>query len=372
MKNNFLKSKMLKFCVPILLSGSVLAVVGCSNNENIDKLFFTVKGTNLEVTFCDRGASIYSIKYNDKFVTYHPENKHTFIDNNHYGKCLGRVAGRIPDGNLRIGDKEYQLEINETKGGKNNCLHGGKNGLNTKDWTHEVVEKNDYYQVTFKYFSSAGESGFPHNLNAKYTYKIGKNNGKLDLIIDAGSSGLTPVDLSFHPYIRLGNTGDILNHTLTMNAEYLGAYDSEGHQTVEGVKKIENDSPWNFKNGKLVGADIDKAATQDPVSGGYDHIWYFGNNADEDKRTCNLELKNDTSHIKLNVESPDSDAVIMYANCYPVDGQKMNDGELDTKYGAITIEPYTFFTTEQQSIEKLFIDKNKSFSRHISYTFSTF
>lgn len=347
-------------------------LASCNNNKNknVDDLFFTINGNNLQVTFCDRGASIYSIKYNNQFVTYHPQDKNTFIENNYYGKCLGRVAGRIPDGNLRIGDKEYNLEINETKGGKNNCIHGGSNGLNTKDWTHEIVEKNDYYQVTFKYLSSAGESGFPETLNVRYIYKVSKTDGRLDLTIDAGSSGLTPADLSIHPFFRLGDSGTVLDHKLTINAENLGKYDSDGHQTVAGITKLESNSPWNFKSGKNIGKDIQKAKELDSVSGGYDHIWYFGNNTTESARSCKLEIANDVTKIKLNVESSDSDAVIMYANCYPVAGQKMNNGEEDTQYAAITIEPYTFFTTEQQSMEKLFINKDKSFSRHISYIFS--
>lgn len=359
MKTNTSKSKALRLCALILTSGALLSTTGC--NKSIDSLFFTVKGNQLEVTFCDRGASIYSIKYNGNLMTYHPKDKNVFIDNNYYGKCLGRIAGRIPDGNLRVGDKEYNLEVNETSSkGKNNCLHGGKSGLYTKDWTHEVVEKSDHYEVTFKYLSSAGESGFPEALNVRYVYKVSKTDGRLDIAIDAGSSGVTPVDLSIHPYFRLGGD-NILDHTLKINANLMGEYDTEGHQTVIGEKPVAS-TPWDFNGGKKIGDDIEEAKTQDEVSGGYDHIWYFG----EDEFNFELSYGN----TKLTVDSIDSNAVIMYANCYPVKDQIMSDDKKDTKYAAITIEPYTFFTTEQQSIEKLFIDKDKSFSRHITYTFS--
>lgn len=368
MKTNASKSKALCLCAFALLGGAIISTTGC-NNEDINKLFFTVKGDQLEVVFCDRGASIYSIKYKDQFVTYHPKDKKTFITNNFYGKCLGRVAGRIPDGKLKIGENEYNLEINETKGGKNNCLHGGTNGLYAKDWTHKVTEKDDNYQVTFEYISLAGESGFPETLNVKYVYTVSKTDGELILDIDASSSGLTPVDLSFHPYFRLGNKGTIKNHKLTVKAENIAKYDSEGHQTVLGIESVtkEGNNPWNFINGKTIGKDIEEAADKDKVSGGYDHIWCFD---DEKIDEQDLELSNEESNIKLNVTS-NSNAVIMYSNCWPNEEQEMNDGEKDTKYAAITIEPYTFFTTEPKSMEKLFIDKDKPFTRNITYKFSS-
>ena len=369
MKTNIFKSKAMRLGAFALLGGALISTTGCSK-DNINNLFFTVKGEKLEVVFCDRGASVYSMKYDGKYVTYHPKNKKTFITNNYYGKCVGRITGRIPDGNLRVGSKEYNLEINETKGGKNNCLHGGTNGLFNKNWTHTIVEKENYYEVIFKYVSPAGESGFPETLNVRYVYRVSKTDGKLDIVIDAGASGLTPVNLTFHPYIRLGDSGTVENHTLKLDAKYMGEYDSEGHQTVMKSIKIEGESPWDFSSEKTIGKDVKKAAELDPASNGYDHIWHF---RDDDGKPIdfNVSLTNPDTKLKLDVTSEDSDGVIMYTNCWKVDGQEMNDGELDAQYAAITIEPYTFFTTEQQSIEKMFIDKGKSFSRHITYNFSS-
>ncbi|MCQ2793916.1 MAG: hypothetical protein MJ207_00875 [Bacilli bacterium] len=374
MKANITKSKTLRFGALVLTAGALVTMTSCGSS-NVDSLFFTVKNNKgFEVTFCDRGASIYSIKLKNKYMTYHPQDKNVFVGNNYYGTCLGRVAGRFPDGKLRIGEKEYQLEINETQRGKNNCLHGGTNGLSTKDWTHEVVEKNKYYEVIFKYVSGPGESGFPETLNVKYTYKVYKEEAKLDVVMDAGASGLTPVDLSMHTFFRLGG-GDLTSHTLTINADKLAKYDDDGCQTVVGTKSVGEDPRegrglWDFRNGKEISKeDLAAVATLDPASNGYDHIWYFGDNAEATgPKTVNVELKG--NGYSLNVTSEDSDAVILYANCWPVKGQKMNAGEEDTQYAAITIEPYNFFTTEQKSIEKLFINREHSFSRHITYEFN--
>lgn len=393
MSTNNIKSKAVRLGALVLASGAALLATGCNQKDKYKDLFFTVKRGSLEITFCDRGASIYSMNFIKKdstkhCVTYQPQDKNIFVEQSYYGKCLGRIAGRIPDGQMTVGYKDYQLEINETARGKNNTLHGGTNGMSTKDWTHTIKEKKDYTEVAFKYLSPALEAGFPEALNAKYTFKI-YDDGKLDLIIDAGSSGVTPVDLSYHPYFRLGTSeGDtVLNHTLFVPADNMAKYDSDGQQTVEGYIPVDNlkpegkeTTPFDFREetpGKIktIGQDIDDAKSIDGASGGYDHIWYFGANKDvkseeTKKDPVHVELTNPDTNIKLEVVSPDSDGVIMYANCYPVAGQKMNDGENDEYGKAITIEPYTFFTTDNESFSKLYIDEGKPFSRHITYQFT--
>ncbi len=398
MNSKFNKSKALRLGAFVLATGAALATTGCKSNY--DKLFFTVSSLDkqLEITFCDRGASIYSMYYTPEngtkqCVTYQPQDKATFVEKSYYGKCLGRIAGRIANGEITVGAKDYQIEVNETARGKNNALHGGTNGMSTKDWSHTVVEKKDHIEVIFKYISPAFESGFPEALNAKYTFKI-YNEGKLDLVIDASADGVTPVDLSYHPYFRLGTTKDnktVLNHTLYVPAENMAQYDPDGWQTVLGYKDAKEQvtykdkegkeitcTPWNFQekdNAKQIGKDIEGAQAADSASNGYDHIWYFGaneNTKDDDGNSINtvkVVLKNPDNNLELEVSSPDSDGVIMYSNCYPED-QKMNDGEPDAYGNAITIEPYTFFTTDNASFSKLYIDKAHPFSRHITYQFS--
>lgn len=360
----------------VLLAGALLPVTSlafvntsCSDSE---KLFFNIQAGDLDITFCDKGASIFSIKYKDEYITYHPHDKNVFLqDDNYYGKTLGRVAGRIKDGKLNVGGKDYQLEVNEVKHDgqteKNNTLHGGTHSLATKNFNRTIGETENYYTVSFNYASPAGESGFPETVNSTFTYNIYKNISKIDLYITASSSGPTPINLSTHPFFRLGGPGTtIREHLLQIPADNMAVYDNmigemKGGQIVVGTQSVTS-TPWDFKTAKQIGSAIDGARTQDPVSGGIDHIWKLNSGA-----TNTIQLINPTNGRKLTVET-DASGVIMYANCFPKLGQRMNDGELDTQDAAITIEPYTYFTKD--TIDSLIVQPTEPFTRYISYTIS--
>lgn len=364
MKNNKFKSK--KFYLSSLLLVGFVSLTNVSCGKNIDELFFTVKGKDLEVTFCDRGASIYSIKYKDTVVTYHPKDKSTFLkDDYYYGKTLGRVAGRIKDGKLKVDGKDYQLEVNETSGKKHNSLHGGKNSFAARDFKHYIEEKNDTIKVSFNYLSPSLEAGFPEVMDSWFVYTIYKNESKIDLNITANVSGTTPCNLSTHPFFRLSNDGDILDHTLEIKSSKMAQYDEKGEdQTVENFDKDVADTPWDFRDAKKIGKDIEEAKSKDPVSRGYDHIWKF----DDDGEENYVELKNPKTNLSLKVTS-DADAVILYSNCYPHEGMEINPSGTDTLFSGITIEPIKSFT--KYSVEDLNITPDKPFSRYISYKFST-
>lgn len=360
------KSKAVKLSALLLLSGAAIATtVGCNNNS---KLFFTVKGKDLEVTFCDRAASIYSIKYGDTVVTYHPKDYNTFLTSGYcYGRTLGRITGRIKDGKLNVDGKEYQLEMNEVTATKNNSIHGGTNGLPSKNFTRHVIESDSAVKVTFNYFSPDGEAGYPESLNTTITYTVHKDTSKIEVAINAASSGKTPVNITTHPFFRLSNDGDIKDHVLTIPADNRAEFENEAskktNQVVIGTKSVDG-TAFDFRTGKKIGKDIETAKEYDPISGGYDHIWKF--NDGESNRYINLY--NDKTKINLHVDT-DADAIIMYANCYPHENDEMNPSGKDSLYSGISVEPYKFFTKD--TVDDLMITPDKPFTRNITYTFST-
>lgn len=377
MKRQKLLTKTLSVAAFGLAITSACASISCSSKRD---LFITFNGGNdLEVTLCDKGASIYSIKYKGEYMTYHPHDKKTFLrDDFYYGKALGRVAGRFKDGILEMPDStQYQLEVNEVNHNlpidKNNCLHGGKHSFTAKTFERNVIEFLDKYMIGYHAFSPDGEAGFPGEVDAWYVYTIYKNESKFDLDIYATASELTPVNLSNHTYFRLGKTNDckdIKGHGLTIPANFVGEYDCmkvpyTGGQIVEDIKPINFQSGlWDFTNKKQIGENISRFQEPgvDPVSNGYDHIWFM---SDGDHT---IKLENKMTNINLTVTT-DATGVIMYSNCYPHIGMPMNDGnETDTQYAAITIEPYTFFTKD--TIGDMLIEPGTPFTRHISYVFS--
>jgi len=365
MKTNNLKSPILRLGAFALAAGIGLCNIGC--NQDVSKLFFTVKGKDLEVTFCDRGASIYSIKYKDTFVTYHPKDYNTFLTDGYcFGRTLGRVTGRIKDGKLNVEGKDYQLELNETggSGNKNNSIHGGKNGLPSKNFTRYIHETTNSVNVSFNYVSPHMEAGYPETLDTWVTYSVYKNENKIDTHITATSTGVTPVNITTHPFFRLGNDGDVKDCILEIPADQRAEFvvDANKHTDQVPIGKINvKDTPFDFRGGKAIGKDIEKAKAEDETSGGYDHIWIFN----ENKQYINLT--NPKTNIKLHVDT-DADAIIMYANCYPHTNDEMNPSGKDALYSGISVEPYKFFTKD--SVSDLNIAPDEPFTRNISYTFS--
>jgi len=376
--NPKMRSKLLTLASFALLGGVVMGTSSCGKigSKSIDDYFFTVKGADgdLEVTFCDKGAAIYSIKYKGEYMTYHPKNKEVFLrDDYYYGKVLGRVAGRIKDGDLKIDDKHYQLEVNETSGKKHNSLHGGTHGLATK-YFNRFVRKDDvggYTHVEFSYISPHMEAGYPGNLNVKLTYMIPQNEDKIHLEIEAKADKKTPIDITTHPYFRLGNSGTIKDHKLVIPTPEMAKYDaSAGDQTVLGKAAVSG-SPYDFntneENAHTIGERIEKAKELDPVSGGYDNIW-----VSEDAGTTldNITLFNNKYKLFVQwVGDANPNAIIMYSNCYPHTGDEMNPSGKDELYAGISVEPYVFFT--KNDLSPIMYDAGKTFTSNIIYTFST-
>ena len=145
----------------------------------------------------------------------------------------------------------------------------------------------------------------------------------------------------------------------------MAEFDDGGKQRVIGEKSLNDteNAPWNFQNTKNIGQDIAEAKRLDPAAGGYDHIWKFTEGLD----THTITLKNPDNNLQLDVTT-DANAVIMYSNCYPNNNLEMITGETDGLYNAITIEPYTFFKSDD--VSPLNITPDKTFSRYISYKLS--
>jgi len=369
-----LRTKIKMLAVPAATLGLVAAPIftATSCSKDYERLFFTVtNNTGLEVEFCDVGASIANMKLGNTYLTYHPKDRATFVDYEatpyYYGKILGRVAGRFKDGKVAT-DSKIQLQVNEKSKTKNNCLHGGKDALSFKNFTHEIKTVTDGKQVIFKYTSPDGEGGFAGEVDIVATYMIYNDKNWIDTTLEATPKAKTLINLSTHSLFRLGNDGDVLDYQLTIPATQRVEYDKEAQkatgQIPVGLKSCADDTDYyNFDHngsGKKIGKDIYASAVYDPVSNGYDHIWYVGNIASPSDRYVNLY--NPKNHINFKVTALDESVTgfILYANDYPREGQLMSDNEFDQQYAGITIEPYTYFTNDAAGLANITYGPNEA------------
>lgn len=181
----------------------------------------------------------------------------------YFGATIGRVGNRIAKGQFRLGNKSYQVPINNGE----NSLHGGKKGFQYVVW--DVEQKNDSTLV-FKYLSADMEEGFPGNLQVQVTYTATADAGiKMDY--EATTDKSTVVNLTNHAFFNLNGegSGTILDHKLKINADAYTPVD-EGLIPSGEIRKVIN-TPFDFTDFHTIGERIDETNEQLKFGGGYDH-----------------------------------------------------------------------------------------------------
>lgn len=117
----------------------------------------------------------------------------------YFGCIVGRVAGRITRGGLRIDGKDYRLAVNNPP----NHLHGGVAGLDRRIWRAEAAGHDT---LVLRYRSPAGEEGYPGNVDLAVSYRFTDRN-ELVIESEAVADEPTPVSLTNHSYFNLAGEG---------------------------------------------------------------------------------------------------------------------------------------------------------------------
>ena len=177
------------------------------------------------------------------------------------GATIGRVGNRIGGARFSLGGKEYPLAKNDGE----NTLHGGLRGFDRYIWQAELVGA---HTVCFSRLSPDGEENFPGNLQVSVSYTL-DDDCTLSIAYDAVSDADTLVNLTNHSYFDLSGCGKAMEQTLWLNAEHyleLGA----GTLPTGRLLRVEG-TPFDFREAKPVGRDIDLDVEQLRAGGGYDH-----------------------------------------------------------------------------------------------------
>jgi aldose 1-epimerase len=183
----------------------------------------------------------------------------------HFGAIAGRYANRIARGRFTIDGTEYQLDTNAPP----NTLHGGRHGFDKVIWQ---AASHDGDTLVLRYLSLDGEAGFPGNLAAEVTYRLGEAN---DLRIDymATTDKPTVVNLANHSYFNLAGegSGDVLNHIVSIEGDYFTPTDAT--QIPTGEIRSVGGTPFDFRQPKAIGERIRMADEQLLIARGYDQNW---------------------------------------------------------------------------------------------------
>ncbi len=186
-----------------------------------------------------------------------------YLNNDGYiGAAIGRHANRIACGKFDINGMEYNVGINEN----GNSLHGGKDGFDKKLWN--VTEYENAVLMTC--VSPDGEEGFPGTMIVSIKYSVTESNA-LKIEYNAVCDKDTVCNLTNHSYFNLNGheSGKIYSHELMINADFYTPNDSECMPTGE-IEAV-CDTPFDFRQPKEIGKDIDADHEQIQAVSGFDH-----------------------------------------------------------------------------------------------------
>jgi aldose 1-epimerase len=251
------------------------------NPENFNKVIdgkqvglFFLKNGNLTAAITNYGGRIVSLCAPDKngqkddvvlgFKSIDDYLKATGV---YHGAIVGRVIGRIANGNFELDGKTQSLTINNGA----NHQHGGSKGFHNQVWDVKTVTDSS---LVLSYISVDGEMGYPGTLEVEATYQLTSNN-ELILKILATTDKTTIVNLTNHAFFNLSGEGNgtILDHVLTIPSNYFCAVNPDKIKTGEILKVA--GTPFDFRIGKPIGKDIilENTNEQLKIGMGYDQSY---------------------------------------------------------------------------------------------------
>lgn len=217
----------------------------------------------LSVTVPDRNGVMADVALGyDKPADYNTGNSPQF------GLTIGRYANRISSTRITIGGESFQLAAPAGRGGApaRSVMHGGPDGFGNRLWTPSRVRTADGPGIRFTLVSPDGDQGFPGRLTATITYVWTGDNR---LILDYGAVTTKPTVVNFtqHSYFNLAGTGDVLNQTLKLNADFFTFALPDNTPTGE-IRSVKG-TPFDFTIAKPIGRDIEADDAQMKQNRGY-------------------------------------------------------------------------------------------------------
>lgn len=238
-------------------------------SDNREASIYTISRGDFTVRISDYGATVVSIiiknpssdQYRDVVLGFDSASEYE-KDSSCFGGVCGRFANRIKHGYFTLDGQKYQLPLNNN----GNHLHGGNVGFHKKLWEAEFIEDG----ISLFYTSPCGEEGYPGKLKSKVTYTLTED---YELIVEysASSDADTIVNLTNHSYFNLlgHNSGDILDHSLQLNAKEYTPIDDTSCPNGE-ILSVEN-TPLDFRDFHTFGERINSSYPQMIIGNGYDH-----------------------------------------------------------------------------------------------------
>ena len=315
----------------------------------------------------------------------------------HIGASVGRFANRIAGARFELNGTVYGLTANNGR----NCLHGGRDFFRARLWdvkidftsvasgdimaayaSESIADKDPSRglrglhdnSITFCLDSPDGDQGFPGSMHIEITYSL-PGNGMLVIDYKAVTDADTPVSFTNHSYFNLNghDSGSVLGHMAKVNAEYYTPVD-EGQIPLGDPAPVEG-TPFDFREPKMLGKDIDADDKQIAIGGGYDHNFVIGDSAVEPGERSLRDagmLYSDDSGICMTVLTDMPDMQVYTANSLKDEPGK--DGAVYARRSAVCFEtqfrPDAVNSKDSDVREACILKPGEKFSSTTIYKFS--
>ena len=261
-------------------------------------LYTIYNKTGMRVQLTDFGAALVSLVVKDRdgqdtdVILGHDDVSVYQKEVSCFGAVVGRHCNRISSAEVTIDGTKYPLQANDNE----NNLHSGSNGTTWRFWKVSEVTEN---KIVFEIEDAHLQQGFPGNAVMSVTYEVTDEN-ELCIRYHASADRKTVFNLTNHAYFNLNGSrsGTALNHQLQILAShYTPVRDSHAIPTGE-IAEVDK-TPFDFREAKTIGRDIDADCDQLRYVNGYDHNFAI------DKKKDGVELAavagGDQSGIQMQV-----------------------------------------------------------------------
>lgn len=331
---------------------------------------YTLRAGDLVMQVTDFGGRVVSLWVPDKNGDYEDivlgyNNIDSYVHNKgerFLGAVVGPYANRIADGTYTIGEETYEFPKNNN----GQTLHGGNNGLDMVVWDVESVNDST---LVLSYLHADGQEGMPGNLKIRMTYALtSANEFKIDY--EAVTDKATHVNISHHSFFNLKGEGNgtINDHILYIN----GSKTTPVNEVLIPSGEIADvtDTPFDFREPKTVGQDLEVEDEQLKNGGGYDHNWVL------DRKTP------DQMELAASVYEPASGRFMEVYTDQPAlqfYGGNFFDGTTEGKYGralkyreSIALETQKYpDTPNHDNFPSTLLNPGETYTHSCIYRFST-
>ena len=248
-----------------------MSIIFGKSSKGEDVYLYSLKNENgMKASFLNLGATVYEIYVPGKDgqmvqVSAIYDNPLSYEqETTYFGAIVAPSANRISDAKFEIDGVVYELDANNNE----NNLHSGAKGLSKKIWS---VKEQSEHKIVFVYDAKDLEQGFPGNIHYEVTYELTEDNA-LAISYYAISDKKTTINMTNHTYFNLKGafTGTIEDHELWIKAShYTPVKDAKAIPTGE-ITSVDG-TPFDFREPKTIGKDIEAKFDQLIYGLGYDH-----------------------------------------------------------------------------------------------------